>query len=771
MPPNAPAPSARPHHRARRWVPIALAALVALLLVAVLVVSQWDWNRARPWVNAKVSETTGRHFAIQGDLTADWQWPQPLEVGWQRWIPGVTVHAQQVVLGNRADFGTQGALDPAEARSAPPALAQDAPPTSTETTDTAPPMAKAAEASASLRLWPLLHRTLSLGTVVLNAPDVALARLADGRNNWTFTPRHAPPQTENPWTVTVDQLQVTQGEIAYADGIQDLALRVQVDTLGDTAPHPTPGASAGAEDDSTAKAQGAARYGVQFKVSGRFAKASIEGQGKAGHLLTLRQKVLDYPLQFSAHASDTHVQVEGTLSNPTALAGMDLQVTLSGASMADLYALTGLVLPNTPPYKTTGRLVGDLMPERATWNYQDFHGTVGKSDLHGDLTYASVKPRPKLTGQMHSKTLRLADLGPVLGTPAGAPTKDTQNAPAGKVLPQQKFATERWNAMDMDIVFKGQKIMDTHNLPLENVSVHAVLDNATLKLDPLRFGVAQGAIDAQVLLNSRSDPLQAQVRATVQGLQLSKLFPKVELMEKSFGSMDGALALSGKGASVAGMLGTATGEARLYVRDGTLSKQMLDLAALNLGSVIVAKLFGETSEVHLRCAVADLSVKNGIAQTRSAKLSTNEAIVEAVGTIDMRHEHLDLRIKPESLEWKFLSLRTPLYVRGSFAAPKVGIEPGPLLLRAGAALVAAAVAPAALALVPITVPAADDDAHCARLMARATAAVKAGPAGAAMRPAPEDARAAPAKSVPPTAPAAKAAPAPAPGIPHLYDPQ
>ena len=318
--------------------------------------------------------------------------------------------------------------------------------------------------------------------------------------------------------------------------------------------------------------------------------------------------------------------------------------------------------------------------------------------------------------------------------------------------------------------------MDASNLPLENLSVHAVLDNAKLKLDPLRFGVAQGAINAQVLLDSRTDPLQAQVRSTVEGLKLSALFPKVELMEKSFGRMDGALALNGQGASVADMLATATGEARLYVRDGTLSKQLLDLAALNLGSVIVAKLFGENREVHLRCAVADLSIKNGIAQTRSAKLSTNEAIVEAVGTVDMGHEHMDLRIKPESLEWKFLSLRTPLYVRGSFANPEVGIEPGPLLLRAGAAVVAAAVAPAALALVPITVPAADDDAHCARLMARATAAVKAGPAGAAARPAPNDVRAEPSpehqtlQAPPFSAPASRAVPAEK-LDPKLYAPQ
>ena len=199
-PPSPTAASPRARHGVRRWVLIALAALVVLLLVIALAVSQWDWNRARPWINAKVSETTGRHFAIEGDLTADWQWPQPLEAGWQRWVPGVTVHAQQLVLGNRADFGPRGALDPVDARSAPPALTTDATPVSTDTADNAPPMAKADEASASLRLLPLLKRSLSLGTVVLSAPDVALARLADGRNNWTFTPRNASRKPPIPGT-------------------------------------------------------------------------------------------------------------------------------------------------------------------------------------------------------------------------------------------------------------------------------------------------------------------------------------------------------------------------------------------------------------------------------------------------------------------------------------------------------------------------------------------------------------------------------------------
>ena len=796
-------PSARsaPPHPAqqRRGVRTALlvaGGVMALLLAALVVLAQGNWNRARPWVNEKVSEATGRHFAIQGDLSTDWSWPQPLVPGWQRWIPGLTVHAQDVVLGNRPDFGPVGALDGPSERKAPPVFAlpdtpENLPPPSSEKSKTeaktakdttapgkadadsspstptntapetasasattaaaaAPPMARVNQLSASLRLLPLLKRTVSLRTVVFTAPDVAVARLADGRNNWTFTPRHAKQDTPNPWNVTLDQLQVHNAELAFADGMKKLALRVQADTLDGSAATPasadntnsTDGsrtAEAASKNESATVPPNTPRYGVQFQLRGRYAQADIEGQGKAGDLLTLRTRDVDYPVQFNVRAGDTQVEAEGTLSNPMALNGMDLQVALKGDNMQDLYELSGLVLPNTPPYTTRGHLVGSLEPGRARWEYQNFDGNLGNSDLHGSVTYTSGKPRPSLKGKVHSNQLRLADLGPVLGKPADAFAKNAPPPRPGKVLPAKPFPTDRWNAMDLDLQFEGRKIVGSDSLPIDNLSVHAVLDNARLKLQPLRFGIAKGKIDAQVELDSQKKPLQAQVRATVEGLQLSALFPKVELMHKSFGRMDGALALRGYGDSVAAMLGSSSGESRLYVRDGKLSKQMLDLAALNVGSIVVAKLFGEDKEVQLRCAVADFSVKDGVAQTRSAKLSTDEAIVEAVGTMDMKHEHIDLRIKPESLEWKFLSLRTPLYVRGPFAKPEVGIEPGPLLLRAAAAVVAAAAAPAALALVPITVPAADDDERCAKLLAQANAAVKAGPAGAAPKPVPRNA--------------------------------
>ncbi len=753
----APHPSRQPSEprqpargrRLLRWALVALGALAAVLLLAIVLVATFDWNRLKPRINEKVSAATGRVFAIEGDLSARWHWPQPLESGWRRWVPGVTVQAQQLRMSNPQGFAVVEA--PAQAAGGLPALpprlapqgdaqapAPDAPAPAASAPAASAPAAAASQAdaraaraaaleagndpqaappprppqdmgtigsaSAKLRLLPLLSRTLMLDTLVLTAPDIAFARRQDGSNNWTFTTARQGqerPGGDNPWDLRVGQLVIRGGWLGYVDGVKNLALRARVDTLEHGAPETEGG-----------------RYGVRVALQGQYGKAAVQGEGLAGPVLALREREVRFPLKLAARSGSVHTQVEGVLNNPAALSGMDLQVLLGGKSMADLFPLTGLVLPNTPPFEVQGRLLGSLAPDKAVWEYRDFNGTVGDSDLHGTVSYASGKPRPKLRGHITSKQLRLADLGPVLGAPSGKrpQEKGTEKRP-GKVLPDVHFATGRWDAMDLDLAFSGEHVIRPEALPLERLSVRAVLDDRQLHLVPLRFGFAKGRIDSDVLIDGRSKPIKTTLKGSVEGLQLSALFPKVELMKKSFGRLDGSLQLAGQGDSIAAMLATSHGGTRLFIRDGTFSKEMLDLAALNLGSVIVTKLFGGDKEVRLRCAVADFRVRDGMADANRVSLNTEEAIVDVTGLIDLGEEEMSLTIKPKSLEWKFFSLRTPLHVRGTFAHPQVGVDAGPLLLRAGAAIAAAAVAPAALALVPITVPGAEDDASCARLLA------------------------------------------------------
>ncbi len=668
---TAPTPTAR---SPLRWAIGLLLALLIALAAALSWLTWNDWNSSRAWVSEKVSQAIGREFEIRGPLDLDWQWPLRREDGWRRWVPTPIIHAHDVLIGNPPDFPAKG-----------------------------PHFAQIGRASADIALLPLLARRIDIVSVALSEPDVRMERSQDERNNWTID--FADRSGTGSWRVTLGRLLLSQGQLTYDDAPRQLSLAATVDSL--------------APDDSDG-----GRYGVGFDFSGWHGKAEVKGSGKAGQLLSLRDERLDYPLKLNAQAGRLATEAEGIIANPRDLSGVDFQVALKGGSLADLYPLTGIVLPDTPPFQTRGHLVGKLEPERAVWDYREFSGTVGKSDLRGDLSYTSGKPRPLLTGKLQSKLLRLVDLGPVIGAKPSSPDKKPR---PGKVLPDDPFDTQRWSVMDLDLHYAGQRVERPEAVPIDSLRVHAVMDDAVLKLAPLDFGVAHGRFKTQVLMNSRTRPMQVSLRGDVDGLKLSALFPKIELMKKSLGRLDGGVALDGRGSSVAQILGSANGEARLYVRDGVMSSLLLDMAGLNLGSVIMTKLFGQDHEVRLRCAIADVPVRSGIAHMRNVKLNTDEALIEVTGTADMRREVFDIDIDPKAYELKLFSLRTPLEVRGPFANAHVGVKPGPLIVRAAAAIAALVAAPGALVLVPITVPGADDDEHCAPLLARATQDPKAGP--------------------------------------------
>ena len=659
--------------------------LVLFLAGALAFVHGYDWNKSRPWVNQQVSQALGREFAIRGNLSVDWRWPQPTEPGWQRWIPGPLVRASDVFIGNPSGFNAAASSNQENK------------------------FARIGEAALDLALPPLLWRRFDIRGVALSGPDVQLVRKLDGTNNWTFELPAAPAGEKTRWNVSLGRLSIDHGQLAYDDARMKLTVRAQVASLP---PQET-------EDG---------RYGIGFTLSGRYGKAEVKGEGKAGQLLSLRDERIDYPLRFNAHAGRLGATAVGIVENPRALSGLDFRVSVKGDSMAQLYGLTGLVLPDTPPFQTHGRLAGTLKPNGAVWSYNDFAGSVGQSDLHGQLTYTSAQPRPRLAGKMNSRQLRLADLGPTIGV--GSSTPEKRQRP-GKVLPDDPFATDRWDKMDLDIEYEAQRLLRPETVPIDSLRVHAKLENAQLKLSPLDFGIAKGRFKTQVQLDAKTNPLRASVRGDVRDLSLSALFPKIELMKKSLGRLDGGVALNGQGNSIARILATANGEARLYVRDGVMSKQLLDLAGLNLGSVVLSKLFGSDKEVRLRCAIADVPVVSGVAHARNVKINTEDALIDITGTADMVNEQADLDVNPKAYKLKFFSLRTPLEVRGPFANAHVGLKPGPLILRAAAAAVAATAAPAALALVPITVPGAEDDAGCAPLLAKAAQPPKAGRPSAA----------------------------------------
>jgi uncharacterized protein involved in outer membrane biogenesis len=417
--------------------------------------------------------------------------------------------------------------------------------------------------------------------------------------------------------------------------------------------------------------------------------------------------------------ADTSVELAGTLTDPLNLGALDLRLKLAGASLGNLYPLIGVTLPDTPPYATDGHLIAKLHePGGAVYRYEDFNGKIGESDIHGNLAYVASQPRPKLSGALVSNQLLFTDLAPLIGADSNAKQKargGESKQPTDKVLPVEEFRTERWRDMDADVEFTGKRIVHSEKLPFNDLYTHLVLTDGVLSLEPLRFGVAGGNLDAQIRLNGRTEPLEGQAKLTARKFKLKQLFPSIERMKTSFGELNGDADLTGRGNSVAKLLGTADGNLKMLINDGAISRELMELAGLNVGNYVVGKIFGDR-EVKINCAAADFDIKTGLATTRLFVFDTENAIVYIDGTANMATEQLDLTISPESKGWRLISLRSPLYVRGKFIKPDAGVKPVPLMLRGAGMVALGVIAAPAAGLLALIAPSAGEPNQCAPLL-------------------------------------------------------
>ena len=681
--------------RTSKVITAVLGTLLLLIVVAIIIIATFDWNRLKPTINEKVSTELNRPFAIRGDLGVVWE-RQKQETGWRSWVPWPHVHAEDVILGNPPDIPeiTMVHLPRVEATLAPLAL---------------------------------LTKTVYLPWVKFEKPDARLIRLSEKTNNWTFNlagsdepkDKDAPPSA---WSFRLDNILFDQGRVAVDDKVSKADVEILIDPLGKPLPFSE---VTGSDKEKNTKVGG---YVFGLKAKGRYNGQQVTGTGKIGGMLALRSEGTPFPVQADFRSGNTRVAFAGTVSDPMKMGGVDLKLKFAGNSLGELYDLTGVLLPDTPPFETDGRLVAKIDAEKSSvYDYRGFNGRIGDSDIHGSLTYTTGKPRPKLEGDLESRQLRLADLGPLIGVDSGKGAEKSKqseekkgeksNQPAGKVLPYDRFETDKWDTMDADVRFKGRRIEHGSSLPISDLSTHIILKNADLRLQPLKFGLAGGTISSNIHLEGDKKPMQGRADIQARRLKLKELMPDVELMQKTIGEMNGDAEFRGTGNSIAALLGTSNGNLKLLMNDGVVSRNLMEILGLNVGNFIVGQIFGD-DEVRVNCAAANLNLVNGVARPQIFAFDTENAIINVTGTASFASEQLDLTINPESKGIRIVTLRSPLYVRGSFKDPQAGVKAGPLIARGAVAAALATLVTPAAALLALISPSEGQENQCRNILAQ-----------------------------------------------------
>ncbi|KUY54128.1 AsmA family protein [Burkholderia sp. RF2-non_BP3] len=731
--------------------------IVALILAAAgIFIFTFDWNHAKPWVNEHVSTALGRPFAINGDLKVGWRRPDG-ETGWRAWVPWPSFSATQLEIGNPdwAKGPKFVTLDAAHFDLAIlPLLAHEIVIPSIDVVNPAVDLERLADGrntwtfqfKQSSQPSPWKVRLDSFGFAkgivtyrdAITKADLTVAidtlgqpiPLGDVLKEQEQTSRAASAQrvgksgaarlSAKASAEAASGTSAAQGAsgvpAATASGASAAAPATSVSSASTAVPASgASGASAASGAAAPAKPAGPT-YAFGLKVDGRYKNVPISGTGKVGGVLAIENATQPFPLQADVKAGDTRLAIVGTLTDPMHLAALDLRLWLQGTSMSHLYQITGITLPDTPPYATEGRLIGNIKQHASTFRYENFNGRVGGSDLRGTLTWAQREPRPKLSGELVSNLLQFSDLAPVIGADSAASKAkrgDTTRQPPDRVLPVATFRTERWSAIDADVKFTGRKLIKSPQLPITDLYTHILLQDGVLSLEPLQFGVAGGTLATNAHLDGSRTPLKGRFTLAARHLRLKQLFPTQKVMQTALGEINGDASLSATGNSPAALAATSTGEVKALITDGRISLLLMEAAGLNVANVVYEKLFG-TRDVNINCAAIDFVANDGMLDPKVFALDTDDALINVDGPVNLRDESIDLKIHPHTKGFRVFSLRSPLYAKGTFKNPKVGVDAGALALRAGAMVGLGLINPFA-ALIPLIAPSNNRDVPCSEL--------------------------------------------------------
>ncbi|MFC5428108.1 AsmA family protein [Paraburkholderia denitrificans] len=761
------------------WLVLIVAILGAGLAVFIL---NFDWNHAKPWVNEKVSEAIGRPFAIQGDLKVGWRAPVG-ETGWHAWVPWPRFSATQIAVANPAwartpQFATLDEIDfevmvlpllvhdiviPAINLVNPSIDAERLADGRNNWTFNPPPSSGPSTWKLNLHsiafakgivalddqqtktdvqvTIDLLGRGIPLGEVMRQQEEAARSESAKtiGRAGARQLAQQAQKQQASEAAAASAAAASAASAASTASAASGasapgVANAVNAGNAGKAGNAATSAATASGAAPASAASAGAAAsaasavpakvaaepfYAIGWTLKGTYKQAPISGTGKLGGVLALQDAKRPFPLQADVRAGDMHIALVGALTDPTHLAAVDLRLWLRGESMAHLYNLTGVTLPETPPYATEGRFVGQFHPGASEFRYENFTGRVGGSDLNGTLTYVQRESRPLLKGELTSNLLQFSDLAPIIGADSKASKAkrgDVVKQPAGRVLPVEPFRTDRWRAIDADVAFTGKRIVKQGSLPISELYAHVVMTDGVLSLDPLRFGVAGGTLATRLTLDGSGTPLKARGTAQARHLKLKQLFPNFKTMQSALGEVNGDASLSATGNSPASLAATSNGEVKGLVTQGTISRLLMEAAGLNVANVVYEKMFGNR-DVNINCAAADFVATDGVLNPRVFALDTGDAVIDIDGPIDLRDESLDLRIHPHTKGFRVFSLRSPLYVKGTFKNPRVGVDAAALALRGGAMIGLGIINPLA-AFIPLIAPSKNQPLPCDELFAQ-----------------------------------------------------
>ena len=544
---------------------------------------------------------------------------------------------------------------------------------------------------ASVRLGPLLGGHLEMPLVAVTRPRAVLISTEDGRQSWRLDP-DAPDDGQGLKLPPINRLLIQDGQITLDEQGRNIKLQATIN------------AREGSDE----------RAGFHLDGEGTVNGTPLTVTVRGGPFINIRRN-RPYTFHGEIAGVGTRLVADGSITRPFDLGHFNATLRLQGRDLADIYLLTGITTPNTPPY----RLAGKLTRDNAKFTFADFSGRVGSSDLAGDVVVNRVDDRLRVEADLRSRLLDIDDLMAVLGAEprvtSGGNTVVTSGAP-GRLLPDAPLNVDRLRVMDGTLRYKAARVK-RNDLDVRQVDIGADLKSGILNLDPVAFAFNRGELRGTAKINATRDTPYSAVDFRLRGYPLESIIPARNGVPTVTGRALGRARLEGAGASIHDFAAGSKGTISLVVPQGRMRAAFAEL----MGVHVLAGLFklDDDSTAEIRCAVADFTVSGGTATAKTFVVDTTPVLAQGSGTIDLGAETINLRIDGETKEPRLVRLWAPILVQGPLTGPKVDVDRGAVAAQVGVGAILGALINPFAALAAFVDPGLAEDANCGALISSA----------------------------------------------------
>jgi hypothetical protein len=523
-------------------------------------------------------------------------------------------------------------------------------------------MLKADEVDFTLRLWPLLKGDIVLPRLTLRKPEVVVEKGGPNDDlNWSMwesaggAAAEAVKPKDRFQTPLIGHLEVTDGKITYQDSKRKLALDGTI---------------------STATGKAGAQPQAELILKGKLENQPLVIKFTGGSAIMLRDTSEPYPIDLDVTFGGTKLIAKGKVQDPFEWADPDVDLTLSGPNLDQIYPLLGIPGPPTAPYKISGKLERDP----GVWKFVKTTWRVGDSDLSGDITVDERKKPELLTAKLVSNNLAFKDLAPLVGAPPGSGTVNQKQAQTqqqlqarGELFPDVPLHVEKLRAMNMDVTLDARKVVAPAYLPVQALSFRVLINNGIAKVNPIKLTlIGSGSINGEIGIDARTDTPKVHANLTGSAIELKTFFRNSKFFDSTQGTVQGHVNLIGTGRSLAHVMGTSNGDVEIAMTGGTISSLMVSEASLQLFDALILYVTGD-HRIPILCAAGRMNVQNGTITFDRTLLDTQKSILHVNGTVGLHSQAVNVEVKADPKSFDLLDLHGPVAVAGKIRNPQVSL--------------------------------------------------------------------------------------------------